>query len=555
MSEETGIKANMPIEITVPRLGWTMEEGTFVGWLKKDGEPVRAGEPLFTLDGDKALQEIEATDSGVLRISPDAPKPGSTVSVGALLGHLLVESRSENVGQASSLPGHGASSPRFSGGRMPPELADKMSALHFQTGSENEMPGSAKSGPAARVRAESLVPVSTPELSSSAAQLPEVARPFAGLERRAISPRALRKAMELGVDWTKLRGTGRGGRIRERDVVAATAKRTSPAQPGKVMITDWTFPDLAIEEAILKPIGHEVIARPCKNEAELIAHVADADDVITQFARVNANVINAMTKARAIVRYGIGVDNVDLQAARARGIPVCNVPDYCIDEVADQTLAFILGLTRQVVSHTNHVQSGRWGLAVPLSEMRTLRQLAVGVIGFGRIGREVVKRLLPFKCRVFVFDPVVPAGDITAAGAQAATLGEILATADILTLHCPSTPQTRKLISAEALAQMKRGALLVNVARGALVDTAALTEALQSGQLAGAALDVCDPEPIPAGHSLLKFPNVILAPHIASASPTAVKKLRETVATLAAAALRGELPPNVVNGITGPRTF
>ena len=422
MSEETGIKANMSIEITVPRLGWTMEEGTFVGWLKKDGEPVRAGEPLFTLDGDKALQEIEATDSGILRILRDAPKPGSTVRVGALLGHLLTESLSENVGQASSLP------------------------------------GSTKSSPAARAKPESLLsPLS--ELSPRAAASPEIARPFTGPERRAISPRAVRKAMELGVDWTKLRGTGRGGRIRERDVVAATAKRTSPAEPGKVVITDWTFPDLAVEEAILKPIGHEVIARPCKNEAELIAHVAEADVVVTQFARVNANVITAMTKARAIVRYGIGVDNVDLEAARARGIPVCNVPDYCIDEVADQTLAFILGLTRQVVSHTNHVQSGRWGLAVPLSEMRTLRQLAVGVIGFGRIGREVVKRLLPFKCRVFVFDPIVSAGDITAAGAQAATLGEILATADIITLHCPSTPQTRKLISAEALAKMKRGAL------------------------------------------------------------------------------------------------
>src|SRR5258708_2886230 len=191
----------MPIEITVPRLGWTMEEGTFVGWLKKDGEPVRAGEPLFTLDGDKALQEIEATDSGILCISPDGPKPGSTIRVGALLGHLLTESLSENVGQASSPPVHGASSPRVSGGRMPPELADKMSAPHFQTGSENEIPGSAKSSPATRVKAESLPPASTPELSPNVAPSREVAHRFAGPERRAISPRALRKAMELRVDW------------------------------------------------------------------------------------------------------------------------------------------------------------------------------------------------------------------------------------------------------------------------------------------------------------------------------------------------------------------
>ena len=321
----------------------------------------------------------------------------------------------------------------------------------------------------------------------------------------------------------------------------------------KVTITDYTFPDLEIEERILKTAGCEVVARNCKTEDELIALVADADAVITQFARINAAVIGAMTRARAIVRYGIGVDNVDLDAARARGIAVSNIPDYCIDEVADHTLAYILGLTRQVVAHTADLRAGNWRLAVPVPEMKALRDQTVGVIGFGRIGREVVSRLLPFKCRVFVHDPVVSAADITAAGAAAATLDEIFSTADIITLHCPSTPATRRIIGPASLGKMKPGALLINVARGDLVDTAALVAALQSKRVAAAALDVFDPEPLPADHALRTLPNVIIAPHIASVSVVAVQKLREGAATRAATAARGELPPNVVNGITSPR--
>jgi D-3-phosphoglycerate dehydrogenase len=317
----------------------------------------------------------------------------------------------------------------------------------------------------------------------------------------------------------------------------------------KAVITDWTFDDLSIEKAILEPLNINVLGRQCKTEAELSALVKDADCVIAQFARINAAVIGNMNKARAIVRYGIGVDNVDLAAARARGIAVCNVPDYCIYEVADHTLAFILGLTRQVVLHDNKLHNGSWALAVPLSQMRTLRGSTVAVIGFGRIGREVVQRLLPFKCRVLVYDPIAPANAITAAGAEPVSLADALAAADILTLHCPSNPQTRKMMNRETFHQMKRGSLFVNVARGDLVDTQALVDALTEGQLAGAALDVCDPEPIPGEHPIMVLPNVILAPHIASASSAAVTKLRETVARTAAAAVQQKPLPNVVNGI------
>ena len=320
-----------------------------------------------------------------------------------------------------------------------------------------------------------------------------------------------------------------------------------------IVITDYTFPDLTLEKTIIEQAGHTLTAQQCKTEADLISLVSGADAVITQFAKINASVIAAMRRARVIVRYGIGVDNVDLEAARAMGIPVSNIPDYCIDEVADHTLSYILGLTRQVVTHTADLRAGQWRLAVPVPEMKALRDQTIGVIGFGRIGREVVSRLLPFKGRVLVFDPVVSPADITAAGATPATLEEIISTADILTLHCPSTAATRQLINATSLAKMKPGALLINVARGDLVDTPALVQALQSRHLAAAALDVFDPEPLPADHPLRSLPNVIIAPHIASVSPPAVRKLREGAATRATTAVGGQLPPNVVNGITMPR--
>jgi D-3-phosphoglycerate dehydrogenase / 2-oxoglutarate reductase len=317
----------------------------------------------------------------------------------------------------------------------------------------------------------------------------------------------------------------------------------------KIVVTDYAFPDLSIEQAVLA--GCELTGRQCKTEVDLLDLCKDADAVITQFARVNANVIAGMARAKAIVRYGIGVDNVDLEAARARSIPVCNVPDYCIDEVADHTLAFILALTRQVVTHTDHLRSGKWGLVGPLTNLKALAQLTVGVIGFGRIGREVVRRLASFKCVIRVFDPFVPVDEIRKLGVEPASFDEVLQAADFLTLHCPSTPQTRKLLNRDSLAKMKRGAVLINVGRGDLVDVPALTAALQNGQLSGAALDVFDPEPIPADHPVLKMSNVLLTPHIASASPAAVLKLRTTAAELALRAVRGQPLPNIVNGVPG----
>ncbi|MFM7805806.1 MAG: C-terminal binding protein [Verrucomicrobiota bacterium] len=318
-----------------------------------------------------------------------------------------------------------------------------------------------------------------------------------------------------------------------------------------VAITDHTFPDLDLEAAVLRPAGVDIVSLKEKHPpAETAALVREADAVITQFAAIDATVIGAMSRARAIVRYGIGYDNVDGAAARERGIPLCNIPDYCIDEVADQTLAFLLALTRQVVPNTLAVRAGRWGLATPLASMAALRHLTVGVVGFGRIGREVVRRLLAFRARVLVYDPVVAPAEITAAGAEpVASLGDLLAQADVVTPHCPSNPATRRLFHAGTFAAMRPGALFINVGRGDLTDSAALTAALESGHLAGAALDVFDPEPIPPGHPILSMPQVVLASHIASASLPAVKTLRETAARIALMAVRGEPLPNIVNGV------
>jgi D-3-phosphoglycerate dehydrogenase len=287
----------------------------------------------------------------------------------------------------------------------------------------------------------------------------------------------------------------------------------------KVAITDYTFPSLDIETAILAPLGCALVAsKAIPPPAELANLVADAEHVITQFAPVNAAVIGAMQKAKVIVRYGVGVDNVDLSAARARGIPVCNVPDYCVEEVADHTLALILATTRQVVGNCNLVRGGKWGLAAPLSAMKALCHLTVGVVGFGRIGREVVRRLLAFKCRVLVYDPAVPENVVREAGCEPVSLDDVLGQSDVLTLHCPSTAQTRRLIGRDSIARMKRGAILINVGRGDLVEPGALIGALQQGHLAGAGLDVFDPEPIPADSPVLKMDNVVLSSHVASTS-------------------------------------
>jgi D-3-phosphoglycerate dehydrogenase len=317
----------------------------------------------------------------------------------------------------------------------------------------------------------------------------------------------------------------------------------------KVAITDYNFDSLDLEAAILEPLGCEIHSAKRPTPQELTALVKEADYVITQFAPVTASVIQAMESCKVIVRYGVGVDNVDLEEARKKGIPVCNVPDYCTDEVADHTLALILAVTRRMVTLANSVRSGAWKLPVPSHQVRVLKGMTVGLVGFGRIGREVAERLKPFKCRLMVFDPVVSEADIRSSGCIPVPLEELCKTSDLISLHCPSTQETRGMLNRDAIAKMKPGVLLINVARGDLVGTEDLIEALESGRIGAAGLDVANPEPVPAESPLLKMEQVILSPHVASVSAKAVVVLRESAAKTVACAVRGEPLPNVVNGV------
>jgi D-3-phosphoglycerate dehydrogenase len=317
----------------------------------------------------------------------------------------------------------------------------------------------------------------------------------------------------------------------------------------RVVITDHGFADWEVERAILEPLGCNLEAAQCRTEQEVADLVADADYVLTQFAPVSAHAIEAMRRARLIVRYGIGVDNVDLEAAARRGIPVFNVPDYCIDEVADHTLALILALTRQIVTLATGVRAGRWKMAPPIENFHALRDMTVGVVGAGRIGRAVINRLVPFKPRILVFDPVLRPGDERALGAELVALDQIWAQSDLITLHVPSTAETRAMINAGTLARMKDRVMLINVSRGTLVDQDALIAALQSGKVAAAGLDVTVPEPINDDSPLLRMDNVLITSHIASASPRAGSTLRSSVAETVARAVRGEPLPPSVNGV------
>jgi len=317
----------------------------------------------------------------------------------------------------------------------------------------------------------------------------------------------------------------------------------------QVFITDCGFETPDIERAILEPLGCEVVRGQCTDPDELVKLLADKEYVLTVWAPLNAKVIAAMNRAKVIVRYGIGVDAIDLEAAAQRHLPVCNVPDYCIDEVADHTVMFMLALTRQTIPNWDVIRGGDWKLAVPLEEMKTMKDLTIGLAGFGRIGREVAVRLRSFHCQIHVYDPVVAPEVITQAGCVPVSWNDLLAGSDLLSLHLPSTAKTRGLIDRAALARMKKGALFVNVSRGTLVKTDDLVAALREGRLAGAGLDVTDPEPLPADSPLRKMPHVIISAHVASASANAARKLRTSAAQTIACAVRGDKIPNVVNGV------
>ena len=252
---------------------------------------------------------------------------------------------------------------------------------------------------------------------------------------------------------------------------------------------------------------------------------------------VDAELIAAAPRLRAISNYAVGTDNVDLDAASARGIPVGNTPGVLTESTADLALALILGAARRLVEGDAYVRRGEWRTWEPgLLLGRDLHAATVGIVGFGRIGQAVARRLEGFGCEI-----------LHTSRSGGTPTDELLERSDFVTLHCPLTPETRGLIDAAALGRMKPTAYLVNTARGPVVNTEALTHALRAGEIAGAALDVTDPEPLPGDHPLLGAPNLLVLPHIASATHATREKMADMAVDNLLAGLAGEPMPNQAN--------
>lgn len=314
---------------------------------------------------------------------------------------------------------------------------------------------------------------------------------------------------------------------------------------GKVLITDYGFQNIDNELQVLRGAGYEVVTAQCKTENEVIAMAADADALLVQWAPVSPAVINSLDKCKVIVRYGIGVDNVHLATATQKNIPVCNVPQYCIDEVADHTLALALSLGRQLTA-TRQQMDTTWKITPPAT-MPAFRQMQWVSAGFGRIAREVMVRAKGFKFALAAYDPYIPAEVMEAMGVTKLTLEEAFAQADILSLHLPLTEQTKHLVNAHTLTAMKNTAIVINTSRGGLVDTHALAAALDAKSIGGAGLDVFETEPLGKDHPLWHAPNAALTSHTAWYSEASVPALQKMAAEEVLRGLTGQALLNRVN--------
>jgi D-3-phosphoglycerate dehydrogenase len=311
-----------------------------------------------------------------------------------------------------------------------------------------------------------------------------------------------------------------------------------------VLVTDAGWPSTDVEAEVLT--GARVLRAPARDEETLLRHVPEADALLVGTARIGPALLSAAPELRIVARYGIGLDNVDVEEATRRGVVVTNAPGFCREEVAEHVLALLLSLARGVHLYDRAVREGDWTRAGARSVRRVAGQV-LGVVGFGAIGRTVAERAIGLGLRVIAHDPVVPEDAIRAAGAEPVGLDELAARADAVTLHTPLTDATRGLVDARFLAAMKPTAFLINTARGALVDQDALVAALAEGRIAGAGLDTVVPEPLPAGHPLLRSERVLLTPHVGFYSEESVHDVRLRAARSVAAALAGERPAETVN--------
>jgi D-3-phosphoglycerate dehydrogenase len=313
-----------------------------------------------------------------------------------------------------------------------------------------------------------------------------------------------------------------------------------------VAIADTVFPSLEPAKAALARLDPEL--RLAKQPtAEAILEVArQADAVMVTYAKITGDMIRAFERCRSIGRFGIGVDNIDIDAATQAGIVVTYVPDYCVDEVSDHAMALLLALARKVTFGNRLVQAGRWEMPAVVPIHR-LRGRTLGLVGFGKIPQLLAPKAQAFGLKVVAFDPFVSDQAVAGLDVELVDLDQLLARADFVSVHAPLTPETHHMFDRGAFARMKPEALLINTARGPLVDVQALAVALDAGQLAGAALDVLPEEPPPADLAVIDRDNVILTPHTAFYSEEALLDLQTKAAEDVARVLSGETPIYPVN--------
>jgi D-3-phosphoglycerate dehydrogenase / 2-oxoglutarate reductase len=308
-----------------------------------------------------------------------------------------------------------------------------------------------------------------------------------------------------------------------------------------IAVTDSVFPSLDPALKVLARVDPEMRMSKSTGADDILAVARDADAILVTYAKLPADLLQQLTRCKAIGRFGLGVDNIDVLAAAARGIVVTYVPDYCMQEVSDHAMALLLALARKVPFSNTLVQGGRWEMPA-VAPLRRLEGQVLGLIGFGNIPRAVAPKAKAFGLKVVAYDPYASKEVFAAAGVDSVSFDDLLARSDFISVHAPLLPATRGLVNAAAFAKMKKGALIVNTARGPLIDEPALIAALDSGHLGGAALDVVMTEPLAQDSPLIGRDNVILTPHTAFYSVEALEELQTKCASDVARVLSGEKP-------------
>jgi D-3-phosphoglycerate dehydrogenase len=317
------------------------------------------------------------------------------------------------------------------------------------------------------------------------------------------------------------------------------------AAKAKVVLTDYVWESLDVEKKILAGLA-DLVPLQTKKPEDFLAQAADCDALLNTYAGpITADVMAKMPKCRIIARYGIGVDTIDLDAATQAGIIVTNNPTYCIEEVAEHTMALLLDSARKIAFYDRLVRAGTWAVP-PGKPLYRLVGRTLGLVGFGNIARQVAVRAAAFGMKILYADPFVKDGQFSEPGKKV-ELAELYQASDFISVHPPLTPQTRGMINDDAFSKMKPGAVLINCSRGPVVDTAALVRALDAKKIAGCALDTTDPEPLPDPHPLRGRDNVIINPHVAWYSETAMVGLQAGAPNEVRRVLAGEWPVNVVN--------